>query len=187
MTDIVAVVLWEDQLRLDAKNFGPHQLTLACLADELGDATQWDSWQLRRAIAGIPQKGAGTLKTKLRQPGQLVASGERLFAVFDDDEVRRLYGLERKACKSVVLESIRSTCPITSLTVVLLEENVETLVAAAARALGRAVPERKAPNVRDSILMKLAAESSRQRRDDVRAQVSSFERLVSCLINAIKK
>jgi hypothetical protein len=100
------VILWEDQLAVASKTFGPHQLALACLADEFGEPSRW---ALRDALISIPCKGDGNLVKRLEREGSLLTrSGEHLVAVLDDDAVRRLYGLAPDSCKSVVLSAIRS-------------------------------------------------------------------------------
>lgn len=186
MTRPLAVVLWEDSLSVGAKTFGPHQLALACVIDQIGAASDTDRWTLGQIIIGIPRRGNSRLRTSLgTETGLLTRSGEHLVTVFDDDQVRRLYRLETQACKTIVLEAIRNECSLSTLEIVLLEQNVESLVAAAARALSRPNPERKDPKLRDAVLMQLAAEATCDRRDRVRTEVPSFDRLVTILTRLV--
>ena len=48
----LATILYEDQ-RGETKEFGPHALVVACVADR----TQQDFWELRLRLDGRPMKG----------------------------------------------------------------------------------------------------------------------------------
>lgn len=172
-------VLYEDQLATaKPKNFGPHVLMLACLADRIGR----DREQLTRHIEPLPRKGVDKLISTCAQPGfgDLYA---RVVAVCDDDRVREHLGLPVRACKTQVRAALVSRCSWPErLHPVVLERNLETLVDAVCRALGRAPPTSKPrPPERDGILLHLAFQGTTAQRDELRHHMPSFGYLVERL------
>ena len=185
----LATVLYEDQRAPQGKRFGPHALVVACVADETGD----DRWTLDRRIEGIPKKGDSKLLQAAREDAaDLTHDGRVLVAIFDDDRVRELLRLDRQACRTLVKDTIATGCTARSLLeVVLLERNIEDVVAAAARALGRPADDPQVaralgkraghPEARDSILHAAASADMAVRRA-ILAAVPSFARVVRGLV-----
>lgn len=154
------------------RDFGPHALVLACLADDL----TIDRHSLGRIVLAHPANGNDKALTKL--------ADDRLFpvvALIDDDKIRRHLTLPARACKRDVLQGVvdrygRSLGAEVNL--VLLHENIETVVEAASRALGEPAPP-KSPEGRDTILRR-AATADRSMRTAIRAACAgTFERLLT--------
>lgn len=89
-------------------------------------------------------------------------------------------------CKSGICEAIRDEAP-GDYEIVLLCENMETLVEAACRALGRDAPSVKSRDERDRILQRLAFEGTRDQRVVPRDEVDGFERLVTWTARLLKE
>jgi hypothetical protein len=169
----IVTVLYEDQCDVKPTNYGPHILLLACVADARGG----DAWALRAWVKAIPKNGDSKLRTALHDEGELIALAGPLVAMFDEDRVRRCYGLPKDTCKRDVLGAIDGEAT-GSPRVVLLQRNMEDVVNAACTAMGHPVPARKPrPEERDRILLR-AAMQGRGARDEVLQKVPSFARLV---------
>jgi hypothetical protein len=173
----VITVLYEDALGAATRNFGPHQLVLACVADALGDGR--DHWTLRSEVKAVPKKGAPKVRVALRDEPWWMAGP--LLAVFDGDRVRELYGLEASACRSELLSMILAESRDDP-TIVLLERNMEDVTSACRRALGRPVPMAKpTPAERDAICHAAAAAAEPLVRSVILSAVPSLARLVEHL------
>lgn len=170
---MLITVYWEDQRGAQPKCFGPHALLLACIEDDTGR----DRWDLGRVVIAVPKKGDTKLKRALESDAPKAYRSGPVVVVFDNDGVRRRFKLAGRACKSEVISAVArlSGAPIE---VVLLEDNVEDLLCAAAEAMGepgfRTKPD---PEARDVVCYRLAS-GGREARDRVRKMVPSFERLV---------
>lgn len=176
MSGRLITVLYEDQIAAQPTSYGPHMLTLACVADRIGG----EAWELRSRVRGIAKKGNAKLRAALRDDGASLVNLGPLMGVFDDDRVRTCYGLPQTACKRVVLDTIHAeaTC---GLGIVLLQRNMEDVVAACCVALGHAVPAAKpTPIERDAILYR-AVTASPAVRGQVLEAVPSFARLVQMI------
>lgn len=181
-----AVVLYEDQ-RGPTKEFGLHNLVASCIADRRGETV----WIVRRQFAAIPKKGNSKLLKACKEDEQLAGSGQKVIAVFDGDEVRAMLGLPTTACRTLIKQKIEAGCPFAEqLSVVLLEDNIESVIAALRRCEGtapetaRAEAERSHGNLesRDRLLNTLAYDVERRAlRDCVLREMPSLERLVSTL------
>ncbi len=172
-------VLYEDEQARGEKNYGPHMLLLACVADREGI----DRYALRSSIEGIPKKGDGKLKKALNEDGADLADAGPLIAMFDSDRVRLCYGLAPGACKRDLLLTIRGQATGAP-GIVLLERNMEDLVDACCAALRQPKPRAKpTPPERDSILQKAAA-AQVETRAAILAAVPSFRRLVDAVLAA---
>lgn len=152
---------------------------LACVADRVG-LELWSPGhlRLREQFEGVPCSG----NSKLLAGRSVDRYISPVIAVFDDDKVRELMGLQSEACKREVLKAIRekSEIPEERLIVVLLDRNMETVVAACCRAFSEPEPRRKPkPRERDAILHK-AAQSDAAKRTAIAndAATATFKRLV---------
>jgi hypothetical protein len=184
----LATILYEDQRAPQKTRFGPHALVIACVADETGS----DRWALEKRIEGIPKKGDSKLLHAVREDAaDLTHDGRALVAVFDEDRVRKLLGLDTGACKTLVKDAIARGCTAGPLLeVVLLQRNIEDVVAAAARALGKPLNDPQVeralgkhaghPEARDAILHAAASADVAVRRA-ILAAVPSFARVVQGL------
>jgi len=178
----VARVLYEDQAK-QVKDFGPHTLVLACVADDLGQSR----WDLKHIVPGIPRKGDNKLLRSCREEaGDWCADGSVLVAVFDNDRVRPLLGLPQEACRRIVLNTILSgSTAAGSVKIVLLEQNVDDLVRASAAALAETPPARKSINARDTVLNRAAAADSAIRQK-IRTGSPSFDRIVRYVADIVR-
>jgi hypothetical protein len=175
-------ILYEDQLNdANPKQYGPHKLLLACVAEHLSK----DHWYLDKQIVALPKKGNGSLKKTLESKVlQRLVNCEPVIAVFDDDEVRPLYGLSASACKSEVLGRIN---PIELVEIILLEQNIEYLIRICCEIVNKPIPyDKPTPSQRDKILNSIANNPSVQLQI-IQDRMSSFGRLVQKTICFYRK
>ncbi len=160
------------------RDFGPHALLLACLAEDLAT----DPHALARQVVAHPANGNDKALRKL--------ADDRLFpvvALVDDDKIRRLLELAADACKRDVLLQVESTYgrPLgPDVVLVLLHRNIESIVEAACVALGEPTPP-KSPEARDRVLRKAAAADKAVRAAIRAACGGTFERLLKKVITLI--
>lgn len=174
---IIITVLWEDQRSARANRFGPHELLLACLADDLGR----DRGALERRVESRPQKGNGSLRKALKQELPRFAKSGPVIAVIDRDQIHDL--LPRTppppSCMSGITTRFRQDAP-GDYDIVFLVRNMETLVETVCRATGRDVPLNKpTPDERDRLLMAAVWGAPPQTRISIRSDCPSFDRLVT--------
>ncbi|MCC6785538.1 MAG: hypothetical protein IT457_21985 [Planctomycetes bacterium] len=184
------VVLYEDA-RAAAGRFGPHELLLGCVADELGRRLH----DLRKEIVAIPMNGVAKLLAALTdaERWQRVAPrGAPLLALIDSDRIRDHVPPEIREHAGVEAWIRARFSEPARLTVILLDRNLETVIAAI-RDCGEAEVQlvesalRKDLNARDRLLGKLGADSDRRAlRDCVRGAVPSFERAVAAATDALR-
>jgi hypothetical protein len=163
-------IFYEDA-RSDIKQFGLHELVVACVSDLWGSVF-WDS---RGRFHAIPMKGDSNLLAACERdvpnmPHRLI------FAVFDADKLHRLLYQSGRPSNDELLAELRRRCPDPRLHLFLLEDNTETVVNAAAACLGEAPPAKNLL-LRDSILNR-AANAPPQVRERVRKAVPSFNSCV---------
>jgi hypothetical protein len=170
-------VLYEDRAVKTYDNYGPHMLLLACVADVIAV----DRWSLQSTIKAVAKGGDSQLKATLREEGADLAGAGPLVAMFDDDQVRRCYGLRKDACKRAVLDAITNEAT-GSPTLILLQQNMEDLIAACCDVLGRPISVKK-PSERDAILQAAAA-ADRPVRDAIlrHDRKTAFDRLVRAVV-----
>jgi hypothetical protein len=173
-------VLYEDKHAQGEKDYGPHMLALACVADQVGE----NRYALRTRVRAIASGGDGNVKAKLRDDGAELAASGPLVAMFDNDKIWKPYGMSRAACKRDVLQAIGAEAKGSPI-VVLLEQNMEDLVDACCAAMNQPKPAAK-PRERDSILQKAAADGHRTARDTMLAAMPSFKRLVDAICRHVR-
>ena len=150
-------ILYEDQQAEDATNFGPHVLVLRCALDRLG----WPEdryFELQRHVSGQPRKGDKKLLAACRNANE-ARNFRHVFAVFDGDKVRSIEPLRLGpgACKSQVRQAIQSVSPYADqLRVVLLERNMESVVAAVQGCKSSPVTGKLRLPERDAVLASIA-------------------------------
>lgn len=165
-------VLWEDSCGTQVKAFGSHALLLSCIADLLNR----DRFALGKFVIASAKKGNSKLKGAIDSDCERLSRSGPVIAVFDDDQVRRLYNLPPNACKIQIIREARSH---PSLDIVLLERNIEDLVDACCEALGIGLPETKSrPDERDKILNAAASAIDPKVREFVCEKIPSFSYLV---------
>ncbi len=182
---MIITVLWEDQRGAEVKGFGPHDLLLACLADDTGGPRD----TLKRLVESHPKKGNGNVRAALqRNLAGLSASGP-VFAVIDRDKIRQLWrypGPPPPDCKPGIAEPFRLDAP-GDYDLVFLVDNMESLVAAARNALAVPHPSTKPnPDERDRLLAR-AAWGARDVRAAIRGSCTSFDRLVARIVRRLNE
>jgi hypothetical protein len=175
---VKVTVLWEDQRATAAKTFGPHELLVACVAEELEEAPK----MVLSRVVSIPKKGNGNVAVALKRDLMRLSDAGPVCAVFDRDKIRDLFGQSSTpSCISGIKRRIYEDAPGTY-EVVLLDRNVETLVDACCRAQQRPAPASKQPpDQRDRIVTRTAWGGVGERAA-VRAAVPSFNRLVEWVV-----
>jgi len=170
-------VLWEDQ-RGSTRGFGPHDLLLMCLADDLGQLP-FQSWWWRE-VKPLPKKGSGNVLIALRHNLSKLRDEGEVVAVLDRDKAHKLTdpAMKPSACRAGLLKALRDRAP-GPYELIFLEQNIETLVMACCKALGKSQKQSKPrPDQRDALLKTLAFQPGSEQRKRVRAEVPSFDRLV---------
>jgi len=174
-------ILWEDQRGVQTKSFGPHELLIACVADELvmprGHLWVRARDALQRIILSQPKKGIGNVRVSLQRDVGLLDDGP-VFAVVDRDKVRDLWKEGPPPdCMSGIADRFRQEAP-GNYDLVFLVQNVESLVEAACLATNAAVPQKKPdPDRRDRLLVQ-AVWTTVETHDKLRQSCLSFDRLV---------
>jgi hypothetical protein len=148
-------VLWEDQRGGIMKGFGPHELLVSCVADEL----RCQRHLVTTYIVPAPRKGNGNVIRTLKQ------------------DLSKLSRSGPASCLSGIRAAVSVSAP-GDYELILLDENVETLVTACCGAIGSIAPVAKpSPDERDRLLGR-AAWAAANVRGRVRRDVPSFNRLV---------
>src|SRR5688572_20489274 len=131
---MIITVLWEDQRGVEVKRFGPHELLVACLTDELG-------YFPKRLVASHPKKGNGNVRLALSKDFARLAKSGPVLAVLDRDKIRDLWRAQRPSdCMTSISQTFRQDVP-GNYDLVFLVSNVETLIEVACTALGERAPQ----------------------------------------------
>jgi hypothetical protein len=169
-------VLWEDERGEVAKGFGPHELLVACLADEL----EMPREQLHGRISSLPKKGRDKLREALKHELRRFARLGPVLAILDKDKVRDFWKGQAPpapACMSGMTSRIHEDVP-GDYDIVFIERNVDTLVDVVCEATGHGIPlGKQRPDRRDQLLTR-AVWAGPPVRQAVRAACPSFDRLV---------
>jgi hypothetical protein len=184
-------VLYEDQRAKEA--FGPHELLLGMVADATG--LPWH--QLGKRATAIALNGVDKLLAALKDAKHWarMAPGRRpVLAIVDADEVRKRVGTASMS-SATIEERIRKTCSQPDrLTVVLLENNLETVIEAIRDCDPRKTLDEelvaeamdKDINARDLLLQKVGRDATRRDlRDCVRKKVPSLNKAVEAIRRAV--
>lgn len=179
---MIVTIWWEDsRQKVRSKAYGPDQLLAACIVDELHCTFR----EAERGFDGQPKNGASKVMQCLKKDIRQFGLGP-VCAVFDRDKVLDLWPSPKPAsCKSGICSKIRDDAP-GEYKLVLLHQNMESLVNAAAHSLGVPAPTHKTPLERDGILQRLAFNGTPERRKAVRDAVDGFNRLVLWTAQAVK-
>lgn len=166
----LATVLWEDQYAESSpRSFGPHQLLLQLVADEVSAGR--DGWSYKHEIECRPQKGNANLLKSCRKVDDVAPDCHPVIAVFDADKIRGPLRLSATATNDEVVAAIvhATRPPANKLHVVLLDPNIEAVVNVAFHGLatgqssGPAQPTNPPKDriTRDRILMNAASPQMR--------------------------
>jgi len=186
-----ATILYEDSLgRTSRKQYGPHELVAALLAD----ATGLDRLDILGQLRPHPTNGNRKLRTKCRKGvGVRIAPDCRpVVAVYDADKVAGLDPAFSGLRPEQIVDRLQQDCSTPGkLRVVLLERNVETIIETLARIEPDAKPGgrlfgqyqqalRKEVAARDAILCRVAwgGEPMRTVRENLLAEVPSLARIL---------
>ncbi|PRP95066.1 hypothetical protein [Enhygromyxa salina] len=163
-------IFYEDD-RGPVKEFGLHELIVACVADEW----RQDWWALRDRFDAIPLKGAAKLLRACEHDVPVMPDA-LCFAVFDADKLHRLLFPSGRPSSDELLAELRRRCSDPRLVMFLLDKNTETVVDAVADCLGEPRPAKR-KLYRDRFLNR-AARGLRQHRECVRAAVPTLDACV---------
>jgi hypothetical protein len=164
--DTVAI-LYEDE-RGGVRDFPLHTLVVNSVADRLG----LQPAQLKHRFEDIPKKGDSKLLKACETEAPRMLH-RVIVAIFDADKLHRLLKQPRDTSREELLQQLRARCSDPRLVILLLEDNVESLVSAAATCLGRDVPDQKSNTSRDKVLA-AAAWAADTVRTCIREALPSF-------------
>lgn len=174
---MIITVLWEDKRGDVAMGFGPHELLLSCLADDLGTMRQ----SLEGLINSLPKKGRDSLREALKNEIRRFTRLGPVLAVIDKDKARDLWKGQAQpppACMSGMATRLHADVP-GDYDIVFLERNVDTLVEIVCAVTGQRHPGIKPrPDQRD-VLMNPAVRGPAQPRHEIRQRCPTFDRLVT--------
>jgi hypothetical protein len=182
-------VLYEDS-RGPRKGFGLHALVTACVFD----AANGERHKLEKALEGRLQKGAPALLKVCRDDlDSLARDGRAVIAVFDNDRIREQLQLRKNATEAQVETAIRKGTSSTRLSIVLLKQNVESVLKAAKECdpviddeqFEQAVRHKKLLD-RDAILQNMSRQQARALRDCVLGKNASLQRLIHLICDELK-
>lgn len=182
-------VLWEDQRSADMKGFGPHELLLSSVADDLCIDLDRHSEQrifLKNAVLCVPKKGNGSLLAALKKDLQRLPA--RVVAVIDRDKAHKLWKdvLPPPSCMQGLREQFGRSAP-GAYDLVFLIENTEHLLDAVLESLGQArLDSKPSPDERDRILGR-ASWAAGSVRNSVRKHCPSFDRLVKIVAGHVSQ
>lgn len=180
---MIVTVLWEDQRGVEARGFGPHDLLLACVADELGI----DYKRLRDQVTSSPKKGVSKVRTELQRNFRRLANSGPVIAVVDRDKVIDLWkhSMPPSDCMSGITARFRKDAA-GDYDLIFLVRNMETLIEAVCRAMRQDTPSRKpTPDQRDRILRRAVWGGTPEVRAAIRRDCPSFARIVTRVARAL--
>lgn len=172
---MIITILWEDQRGHIVKGFGPHELLVSSVADDV----KCSRLKISRLIHGIPKKGNTKVVNSLKMDLTNMTRSGPVCAVLDRDKVLDLWKSPNRPadCITGIKSAIAKDAP-GEYELLLLDENVETLIKVSCSALQIEMPpDKPAPDERDRVLNK-AAWGIREVRARVRKAIPSFDRLV---------
>lgn len=174
---MITTVLWEDQRGQTVRGFGPHELLLSSLADDLcGDEDNYHSQRVRlsKIVVGHPKKGNGSVLAALKD--ELDVFGGPVVAVVDRDKAHKLWKNPLN-CMQGLTKQFKASAP-GEYDLIFLINHTEDLLNAALRAMSRPpLQDKPDPGKRDSILG-AAVWGPRVYREVLRQSCPSFDRIV---------
>jgi hypothetical protein len=173
---MIITVLWEDSRGEVAKGFGPHELLVACLDDDLAIGRN----RLNDLVKPIPKNGNANVRKALKQDIERLRKAGPVVVVVDWDAIGDLWKYANPrppACKAGISSCFRQDAP-GDYDLVFLEQNIETLVKVACEATAQAGPPPKQPDARDGALGR-AAWAPENVRQAIREGCPTFDRIVA--------
>ena len=180
-------VLYEDQ-RGSRNEFGLHRFICQLVVDRA--SLSMSLYQVERhLIQGIPLNGNGNVRKRcLKDLPKLAKQFRRVFAVYDEDRVPELVGLNRTDCRPLLCGKLTENCqPTDALEVVLLRQNQESLIEAIKSSglvgsihdsvFGRALA--KDLMARDSVFIQCATNTDPETRAKLLLSLPDLDRLVT--------
>jgi hypothetical protein len=174
---MIVTVLWEDQRGGDARGFGPHELLLSCLVDDLTIPRE----QLNGRIKSLPKKGRDKLREALKHEIRRFTKLGPVLAVIDKDKARDLWKGQTPPpppCMSGMVSRLHDDAP-GDYDIVFLERNVDELVEIVCKVTGQSVPTSKPKPDRRDLLITPAVRGAEQLRSDIRRRCPTFDRIVA--------
>ena len=186
-------VLYEDQ-RGPRNGFGLHRFVCQLVVDRA--ALPLSVYEVEdRLIQGIPLKGNGNVRKRCRKDlPKLAKQCRRVFAVYDEDRVPELVGLNRTDCRPLLCGKLIENCqPIDALEVVLLRRNQESLIETIKSSglvglIHDSVYDRalaKDLMARDSVFIQCATSTTLEIRQKLLPTLPDLDRLVAKICAAI--
>lgn len=183
------VVLYEDRLGRNVKQFGLHELLVSCVADRIGA----DRLNLGSSLRGLPLKSNTKVHAKCQRELDLLSRrGEIVIAVYDSDAAHRIADVPPESCRPDITNGLAEGCePKDRLRVVLLDKNLETVVEklkesglrVSDREIRQAVEEKNLAT-RDIVLNRAAYGDFKEIRQKLVAGMPSFGYLVAKVADA---
>jgi hypothetical protein len=180
-------VFYEDSAAGPIKEYGPHMLVCACVADHLGK----NVFDVLDFVDPVPSNGGSNLRKECKRvpPTRIVADGRRAFALYDADKIHEELKRPPATRKRDIADLLRKECAWGErLEVVLLTRNLETVLDAIcalqptiATAETRELAVRKKRLNERDIVLRAAAFSDKALRDALLVQVPSL----GCLVTRI--
>ena len=172
------IVLWEDQLDVDVRNFGPGTLLAACVADRL----RCQMTQVAPLLKSIPRKGNGGIRKTLRSDFVQLEKSGPVFVVLDRDKMKDLWRNTHphvNDCMTGHRQRLQAEAP-GDYDVVFLHQNMESLIQAACDAGRVLAPTAKpTPSERDKYLNRLVWHEGSEPRARLCELSPSFDRLAT--------
>jgi hypothetical protein len=171
-------VLWEDCSGGETKGFGPHDLLVACVADEL----RLERHRVKGQLSSVATKGVGNIIRGLKTNLTKLNKAGKVFAVVDWDRAAELWKAASPPpnCMSAVRERIAMDITSGDYELVFLVQNMESLLDACEDARHiKNVGRKPTPDERDRVLGRIIwGDASPSARERLRAKCPSFDRLV---------
>jgi hypothetical protein len=178
---MLVTVLWEDQRGEQARRFGPHDLLLSSIADDLSASTSeqpQNRTKLSKHIIAVPKRGDSNVRKALQKNLQNFRGP--VIAVMDRDKVHRLWSDKQPPpsnCIQGISQQLRLDAP-GKYDLVFLMQNAEDLLDATLAALGKTpLVDKPNPDSRDNMLGPAVWGDTRI-RTAIRQSCPSFDRLV---------
>lgn len=175
-------ILYEDQAAGPIHEYGPHNLVCWLLWDRVREAGSMMRFhEIGARVRAFPKKGVDKVRSACVQDLRNLANdGSLVIALVDNDRIREHLDLQADACRSRTTAAFCEGCADADrLRVVLLEKNMESVVAAVREALGEVpVAGKPTPLERDKILRRICGELAADKRRSVASRVSSLSYLI---------
>ncbi len=166
-------------------------MVVACVADT-AEGSKQERWLLEKQLRGSPKKGKDKVYREcVEKLEKLTRSGGHVVAVYDADRAYQVGKLSKGACKRDVVAALRKDCsPQSDLSVILIEQNVESIVAeirelrpdlVEAQVFDSALRHKGSRAARDQVLGNAALRGNQALREELQRRMPSLRYLVNRL------